>query len=456
MSPRASPRHTPPGSPVQSLRHLQDGTSSRRDSPPPAIDPALSDPRSANPTVHYHYHHHPPPPPPPGYYPVDRWHHQQPNFTQPVYQHPHHRYPPPHTDVDGHNMPHRVDSADRSGSMSHRPEDRGPYDHPSTHPSPPPIAAIHNSPAPSQASEQVASPSPPVPQPAYYQGPPPPNGPPMHQAYPYPPHARYPADPAVQMPPGYPPSSHYAPPPVFEQPSYIVHTDDAATKLNDRVRRKCYNCRTTDTSTWRRSSLTPGKVLCNKCGLFERTHSRPRPEQFPHKRGPIVTSTFKSSRSPPPGRLPPMQHHMAPLPPHHYDHPSIAPLMPPRADGHPQYAPPPPPPGSGGSPNPSAIGNLLNSPSASGAHSQGHPSQGGNQGSPVPAHANASTGGSSAPSGAGASAENGGSQGSNSNGASNSLKRPRSPSADRSPRQEQRSPPYQYRASASAASASAA
>ncbi|KAI0825419.1 hypothetical protein BC629DRAFT_1254412, partial [Irpex lacteus] len=66
-----------------------------------------------------------------------------------------------------------------------------------------------------------------------------------------------------------------------------VHTDDAATKLNDRVRRKCYNCRTTDTSTWRRSSLTPGKVLCNKCGLFERTHSRPRPEQFPHKRGPI-------------------------------------------------------------------------------------------------------------------------------------------------------------------------
>ncbi|KAI0083155.1 hypothetical protein BDY19DRAFT_900722, partial [Irpex rosettiformis] len=71
------------------------------------------------------------------------------------------------------------------------------------------------------------------------------------------------------------------------QPPYIVHTDDAATKLNDRVRRKCFNCRTTDTSTWRRSSLTPGKVLCNKCGLFERTHSRPRPEQFPHKRGPI-------------------------------------------------------------------------------------------------------------------------------------------------------------------------
>ncbi|KAI0259389.1 hypothetical protein BC834DRAFT_814345, partial [Gloeopeniophorella convolvens] len=66
-----------------------------------------------------------------------------------------------------------------------------------------------------------------------------------------------------------------------------VYTDDATTKLNDRVRRRCFNCCTTDTSTWRRSSLNPGKVLCNKCGLFERTHNRARPEQFPHKRGPL-------------------------------------------------------------------------------------------------------------------------------------------------------------------------
>lgn len=45
------------------------------------------------------------------------------------------------------------------------------------------------------------------------------------------------------------------------QPNYIIYTNDAATKLSDRVRRKCYNCHTTDTSTWRRSSLTPGKVV---------------------------------------------------------------------------------------------------------------------------------------------------------------------------------------------------
>ncbi|KAJ7440271.1 hypothetical protein FB451DRAFT_1058937, partial [Mycena latifolia] len=67
----------------------------------------------------------------------------------------------------------------------------------------------------------------------------------------------------------------------------VVHTaaDDAATKLSDRACRRCFNCYTTETSTWRHSNLSPGKVLCNKCGLFERTHSRPRPEQFPHKRG---------------------------------------------------------------------------------------------------------------------------------------------------------------------------
>lgn len=122
-----------------------------------------------------------------------------------------------------------------------------------------------------------------VPQPApYYQNAPPPNGPAMHHAqqYPYPPHARYPVDPnAGQMPPGqYASNAHYAasvghvstrsiePTLVSShydpsQPPYIIHTDDAATKLNDRVRRKCYNCRTTDTSTWRRSSLTPGKVV---------------------------------------------------------------------------------------------------------------------------------------------------------------------------------------------------
>lgn len=42
----------------------------------------------------------------------------------------------------------------------------------------------------------------------------------------------------------------------------VVYTEDAATKLSDRVRRRCFNCCTTDTSTWRRSNLSPGKVVC--------------------------------------------------------------------------------------------------------------------------------------------------------------------------------------------------
>ena len=46
------------------------------------------------------------------------------------------------------------------------------------------------------------------------------------------------------------------PPPVT-----IVHTDDAATKLTDGIGRRCFNCCTTDTSTWRRSNLSPGKVV---------------------------------------------------------------------------------------------------------------------------------------------------------------------------------------------------
>ncbi|KAJ7110453.1 hypothetical protein C8R44DRAFT_883598 [Mycena epipterygia] len=78
----------------------------------------------------------------------------------------------------------------------------------------------------------------------------------------------------------------------------VVHTDDAATKLSDRIRRRRFICCTTDTSTWRRSNLCPGKVLCNKCGLFEHMHLRPRPEHFPHKHGPLASSPL-CSRSPP-------------------------------------------------------------------------------------------------------------------------------------------------------------
>jgi hypothetical protein len=93
----------------------------------------------------------------------------------------------------------------------------------------------------------------------------------------------------------------------------ISYTDEANTKLSNRIRRRCFNCKATETSTWRRSVLSPGKLvshrsgvpertgslrhpqLCNKCGLFERTHSIPRPQKFPRRR----THGSKALRNPP-------------------------------------------------------------------------------------------------------------------------------------------------------------
>ncbi|KAJ7477462.1 hypothetical protein FB451DRAFT_1454232 [Mycena latifolia] len=68
-----------------------------------------------------------------------------------------------------------------------------------------------------------------------------------------------------------------------------VHTDDVPTKLSDRVRRRCFNCCTTNTTVQQMRPLRS-------------THSRARPEQFPHKRGPLASSTLPL-RSPP-GRSP--------------------------------------------------------------------------------------------------------------------------------------------------------
>jgi len=40
-----------------------------------------------------------------------------------------------------------------------------------------------------------------------------------------------------------------------------IYTDDARMKLGDGIRRQCFNCRTTDTKTWRRSKLNHGKLV---------------------------------------------------------------------------------------------------------------------------------------------------------------------------------------------------
>ncbi|KAF8908328.1 hypothetical protein CPB85DRAFT_1222809 [Mucidula mucida] len=89
------------------------------------------------------------------------------------------------------------------------------------------------------------------------------------------------------------PSHHYLPASSFNYPppppAYslsphtglpVQHTDDAASKETQYLRRRCFNCHTTEPPSWRRSTLNPGKIVCNKCGLYERTHLRPRPLRF--------------------------------------------------------------------------------------------------------------------------------------------------------------------------------
>lgn len=116
-------------------------------------------------------------------------------------------------------------------------------------------------------------------------------------------------------------------------PRPIMYTDDAGLKLCDRVRRQCFNCKATTTTTWRRSMLNQGKLVrsyyavletaclkrsqvCNKCGLFERTHSVPRPKTFPRKRRSIRSSV-------PPNSDPPSFNHLEHR--QHSDHPSVMP-----------------------------------------------------------------------------------------------------------------------------------
>lgn len=86
----------------------------------------------------------------------------------------------------------------------------------------------------------------------------------------------------------------------------IQHTDEAASKETQYLRRRCFNCHTTEPPSWRRSTLNPGKIVCNKCGLYERTHLRPRPLRFDELRAgsktrkqPKVNGSPKAAKMPP-------------------------------------------------------------------------------------------------------------------------------------------------------------
>ncbi|KAJ7611339.1 hypothetical protein FB45DRAFT_322073 [Roridomyces roridus] len=144
-------------------------------------------------------------------------------------------------------------------------------------------------------------------------------------SYPYSahPHSGYTGEPQST---GYPPYAYPVPNTV---PIQVTYTDDAATKLSDRIRRRCFNCCSQDTSTWRRSTISPGKIvratalpdlgrvdnseqLCNKCGLYERTHQRSRPLKFtsskkgtPRAHAPSISDTSPQTQPLPPNNRSP-------------------------------------------------------------------------------------------------------------------------------------------------------
>ena len=51
----------------------------------------------------------------------------------------------------------------------------------------------------------------------------------------------------------------------------ISYTDEANSKISNRLRRRCFNCRAIETSTWRRSVLSPGKLVGHQGYLIERS-----------------------------------------------------------------------------------------------------------------------------------------------------------------------------------------
>ncbi|KAK6974969.1 hypothetical protein R3P38DRAFT_3295937 [Favolaschia claudopus] len=179
-----------------------------------------------------------------------------PPFLQPHPSHPHPAHPHHHMTMQ----------QPLSADPSHLGHGHGGY-------SPPRLAYDYHHSAPHHPGEGM------------YGAPPPPN------FYRHPGHGGYQQQQQQpHMAHGYPPMNgmnYGVAPPYGAQGGYpaphglpVQHTDDAASKETQYLRRRCFNCHTTEPPSWRRSTLNPGKIVCNKCGLYERTHLRARPLRF--------------------------------------------------------------------------------------------------------------------------------------------------------------------------------
>lgn len=78
----------------------------------------------------------------------------------------------------------------------------------------------------------------------------------------------------------------------------VTYTDDASSKETQHLRRRCFNCRAIEPPSWRRSALNHGKIVCNRCGLYERTHLRARPLRIGElPGGPTAPKSRKGSKA---------------------------------------------------------------------------------------------------------------------------------------------------------------
>ncbi|WVQ99171.1 hypothetical protein IAU59_006303 [Kwoniella sp. CBS 9459] len=84
--------------------------------------------------------------------------------------------------------------------------------------------------------------------------------------------------------------------------SPVTYTTDSEVKQTAELKRMCFNCANKSPPSWRKSVLHAGKILCNKCGIFERTHHRPRPpqndDQKLRKQNQLISTTYRRDLPP--------------------------------------------------------------------------------------------------------------------------------------------------------------
>ncbi|KAG7562772.1 hypothetical protein FFLO_01833 [Filobasidium floriforme] len=57
----------------------------------------------------------------------------------------------------------------------------------------------------------------------------------------------------------------------------VRYTSLAEEKQTDTVKRECFTCGCRDPPSWRKSTLSPSRIVSDRCGIYERSHKKVRP-----------------------------------------------------------------------------------------------------------------------------------------------------------------------------------